>query len=104
MLDGDECRTLAIRPSRRCLRQDAIARQKALAPKPRAWRASLMGSKPSYQTTGRSGEPPKLKNADTASVKRVAEADGQTEVATTTIQRQWFFALSSSRWQRGLSR
>jgi hypothetical protein len=34
-------------------------------------------------------------------VKRVAEADGQTEVATTTIQRQWFFALSSSRWRRG---
>jgi hypothetical protein len=36
-------------------------------PKPRAWRASLMGSGPSYQTTGRSGEPIKLKNADTAS-------------------------------------
>jgi hypothetical protein len=35
-------------------------------------------------------------------VKRMAEADGQTEVATTTIQRQWFFALSS-RWRRALA-
>ena len=62
-------------------------------PKPWRWRASLMGSGPSYQTTGRSGEPIKLKNADTASGEARGgggRANGQTEVATTTIQRQWF--------------
>jgi len=100
----------------RCLRQDAIAQQKALAPKPRAWRASLMGSGPSYQTTGRSGEPIKLKNADTASGEARGgggRANGQTEVATTTIQRQWFLrcrrrvgggALAFSRASRRLDR
>src|SRR5262245_43634452 len=45
--------------------------------------------------------PSSSKTRTRPAVKRVAEADGQTEVATTTIQRQWFFALSSSRWRRG---